>query len=472
MRSRSPGSCRTPATARCSRRSGRRRCCSAPTGRFSRAEARHSISPSSAPATNRGFVISVPVTAPVARYRVGFRGEDGHVIGHVDRRTAATMASGATPLAHRASGQVMNGAQSGHRGGVRRGTRRKATAGQEAQDPQTFRFRTGVELINVTATVTDANGRFVSGLRKEDFRLFEDGQEQQITHFNSERVPVSLGIVVDTSGSMEGEKLGVGAAGPQSVPLPAARSRRRSVPLSLRQPAGADRRLDDGPRADRDAVSARIRPRGGDVAVRRGRVSGAARADRAGTAKRRSSSSRTATTRTAGDDPRDEVDDSLDRSAGVCDRDRHADRSPHGAASRRRRIRRRRGRACRFPLPFPIPGRVSRRRNRRNASAATAPGSSTLARPLDDRLNVAALRDITDESGGRTEIVRFARDVDPATSSVADELSKQVPTWVTRRRGARTASGTRSASSCGTAGISCARARDTWRSPEPAEGPP
>ena len=79
-------------------------------------------------------------------------------------------------------------------------------AGQEPRDSQVFRFRTGVELINVTATVTDANGRFVSGLRKEDFRLFEDGQEQQITHFNSERVPVSLGLVVDTSGSMEGEK--------------------------------------------------------------------------------------------------------------------------------------------------------------------------------------------------------------------------------------------------------------------------
>ena len=81
-----------------------------------------------------------------------------------------------------------------------------APTGQQAQDSQVFRFKTGVELINVTATVTDANGRFVSGLRKEDFRLFEDGQEQTITHFNSERVPVSLGLVVDTSGSMEGEK--------------------------------------------------------------------------------------------------------------------------------------------------------------------------------------------------------------------------------------------------------------------------
>jgi hypothetical protein len=40
-------------------------------------------------------------------------------------------------------------------------------------------------------------------------------------------------------------------------------------------------------------------------------------------------------------------------------------------------------------------------------------------------VNVAALRDITDDSGGRTEIVRTGRDLDPATASVADELSKQ-----------------------------------------------
>jgi hypothetical protein len=46
------------------------------------------------PGDESGFVITVPVKAPVARYRVGFRNEDGHVIGHIDRRTASTLATG------------------------------------------------------------------------------------------------------------------------------------------------------------------------------------------------------------------------------------------------------------------------------------------------------------------------------------------------------------------------------------------
>ena len=40
-------------------------------------------------------------------------------------------------------------------------------------------------------------------------------------------------------------------------------------------------------------------------------------------------------------------------------------------------------------------------------------------------MNVAALRDITDDSGGRTEIIRRPADLDPATAGIADELSKQ-----------------------------------------------
>jgi VWFA-related protein len=42
-----------------------------------------------------------------------------------------------------------------------------------------------------------------------------------------------------------------------------------------------------------------------------------------------------------------------------------------------------------------------------------------------ERLNVMALRELTDDSGGRTEIIRSARDLDPATAGIADELSRQ-----------------------------------------------
>lgn len=56
------------------------------------------------PGDESPFLINVPVTAPVARYRVGFRSEDGHVIGHVDRRTASTMAGGREPVVQRPRG--------------------------------------------------------------------------------------------------------------------------------------------------------------------------------------------------------------------------------------------------------------------------------------------------------------------------------------------------------------------------------
>src|SRR5688572_20750939 len=77
-----------------------------------------------------------------------------------------------------------------------------------AQQQDGFRFKSGVELINVTATVTDRSGRFYSRLTKDDFIVFEDNKPVEVTHFSAERTPVSLGIVVDTSGSMVGDKWG------------------------------------------------------------------------------------------------------------------------------------------------------------------------------------------------------------------------------------------------------------------------
>jgi Ca-activated chloride channel homolog len=68
-------------------------------------------------------------------------------------------------------------------------------------------FRGGVDLVVVNATVKDREGRLVSGLGREDFRIYEDGVEQKVAQFTGERVPVSLGIAVDISDSMMGERI-------------------------------------------------------------------------------------------------------------------------------------------------------------------------------------------------------------------------------------------------------------------------
>jgi Ca-activated chloride channel family protein len=72
-------------------------------------------------------------------------------------------------------------------------------------------------------------------------------------------------------------------------------------------------------------------------------------------------------------------------------------------------------------VPFPIPRPFPPRRFPLNA----LPQFGSIFSSGDDRVNVAALRDMTDDSGGRTEIVREARDLNPATAAIADELSKQ-----------------------------------------------
>jgi Ca-activated chloride channel family protein len=58
------------------------------------------------------------------------------------------------------------------------------------------------DLVLIPVTVTDHGGSIVTGLRKEDFTLFEDEVQQVITHFGSEDAPASIGFVFDTSGSM------------------------------------------------------------------------------------------------------------------------------------------------------------------------------------------------------------------------------------------------------------------------------
>jgi Ca-activated chloride channel family protein len=64
------------------------------------------------------------------------------------------------------------------------------------------RFTLDTTVILIPVTVTDSMNRFVLGLHKGDFRLYEDGTEQTIESFSGEDAPLSVGLVFDTSGSM------------------------------------------------------------------------------------------------------------------------------------------------------------------------------------------------------------------------------------------------------------------------------
>jgi Ca-activated chloride channel family protein len=60
------------------------------------------------------------------------------------------------------------------------------------------------KLVNVTATVSDPDGKTINGLTKDNFEVFDDGVKQEIAHFTDDDAPISLGIIFDVSGSMTG----------------------------------------------------------------------------------------------------------------------------------------------------------------------------------------------------------------------------------------------------------------------------
>jgi VWFA-related protein len=61
--------------------------------------------------------------------------------------------------------------------------------------------RINATLVTIPVSVLDRDGRFISGLRKDDFRIFEDGSEQQVAYFATTEEPFTVALVLDTSGS-------------------------------------------------------------------------------------------------------------------------------------------------------------------------------------------------------------------------------------------------------------------------------
>lgn len=77
----------------------------------------------------------------------------------------------------------------------------------------TFTLRARSELVLLDVSVRDPKGGFVTGLKQRDFRVFEEGRQEPITQFGSIDTPVTIGLVLDASGSMRGKREEVVAAG-------------------------------------------------------------------------------------------------------------------------------------------------------------------------------------------------------------------------------------------------------------------
>ncbi len=297
---------------------------------------------------------------------------------------------------------------------------------ERPEGPPGFRFKSGVELINVTATVSDANGRFVSGLRQEDFIVYEDDQPVTVTHFNAERVAVSLGIALDTSGSMAGNKIREAKSALERFIYDLLDSqdeiflyRFSNTPVLL-QPWTRDRQ-----RLSR--ALAGVEPNGGTAMY--DAVAEAIPLTVQGVNRKKAllviSDGNDTSSATAVGELKAQIreTETLVYAIGIDGQSESTSgyqpptRMPQPGG---------------MPTPRPFPGAPPVR-------GATPPlfprqppggggggnGGRQRNTPNDDRVNVVALRDMTDDSGGRTEIIRDARDLNPATASIADELSKQ-----------------------------------------------
>ena len=297
-----------------------------------------------------------------------------------------------------------------------------AVSRPSAEQQDGFRFKSGVELINVSATVTDRTGRFASGLSKDDFLVYEDGKPVDVTHFSAERTPVSLGIVIDTSGSMAGEKWS--AATSAIDRFLQQMSDERDEMFLYRFSAIAELVLDWTD--DRNRLSwtlGRIHPNGG-TAMYDAAAEAVPMAQSGHNRKKavviisdgNDTSSRIGVTEVNRLVRETEV---LVYAVGIDGEGEPTFTRPTPPIQ-----------VPRLPIPFPFPGGGGGRGRMPIPQPRYPPGGGNGGGVYsrgggNDRVNAAALRDMTDDSGGRTEIVRDARDLDPAVASIADELSKQ-----------------------------------------------
>ena len=283
------------------------------------------------------------------------------------------------------------------------------------QDQDTARFTSGIELVNVTATVTDDDGRYVDSLRKEDFAVYENGRSQEVSHFSSGKVPVSLGIALDVSGSMTPEKM---AAARSAIDRFIFDLLDDDDEIFFMKFSSAARIIQEWT-TDRTAISRAVEgvEASGGTAI----YDAVAQAlPVAATGQHRKKAILVIS---------DGNDTSSDISIGLLrTRIRESDVLVYalGVDSASRTTTEAPPRLPPFPTPrtFPWPG-VGRGPQQRRPPFIIGGGRPSRVPTPGERVNGDALRQLTDDTGGRTEIVRGFSGLDGATARLASELSKQ-----------------------------------------------
>ncbi len=254
-----------------------------------------------------------------------------------------------------------------------------------AQNPtvkDTRTFESGVEITSVTATVTDKAGHPLAGLPREAFEVFEDGVAQTITQFTNDRVPIGLGVLLDSSDSMFGKR------------IEDARAAVDRFLFDLLDPADEfflmafnhrPKALTGWTRDREDVVRALagLRPSGGTA-----------------------------------------IYDAIVEALPVIDRRTRqraailviSDGADTASTATLRDLRPALLRSDTFVYAIAI--------------------DSPEPQPINTRVNPAALREITAESGGRTEIVKNSAELNEATARIAEELNSQYIIGYTSARAA------------------------------------
>jgi Ca-activated chloride channel family protein len=252
--------------------------------------------------------------------------------------------------------------------------------GSGAQDRRPF--RSGIELTSITATVRDADGRLVTGLERDAFEVFEDGEPQTITQFTHDRVPIGLGVLLDISDSMFGRRIQDAHAAIDRFLFELLDPGDEFFVLAFNHQPHLLTGWTTAPDQVRHALDG-LRPSGGTA----------------------------------------EYDAVLAALPTIARRSREraalllvSDGADTASNATLREVRSALMRSDTFVYAIAI--------------------DSPEPQPINTRVNATTLREITDDSGGRTEIVHNAAELVEATARIADELNHQYVLGYTSPRGA------------------------------------